>query len=274
MSLSARSIINDMQSGGNYFRPLRIPEGVEIYRPDAEGDVSLIVVPYKVTNSPRREVKAGDLAICRDYYIYRGLGPSGKDSYFDSVRTFREKCAIGEALARYSGPADRKPRAQRKCLFNVYIPDEKKLAVLDFSYANFAGRLLEAVDKLSSRKGKEWVQYFADPEEGALITFSWKKETMPSSGTTYYVATAFDFERHGGIPAKLIDSSVDLDNCFNKLSYDEVRAQFLDGAVDTSDMELKIEAKARKAIEQPLLEEPVGTSSKSEKVAFDDDWDS
>lgn len=264
MALNALDTVDELEgTGTNTLGCLKVPKGMDVYYPKAEGDVTFIILPYTITETTQKNVKPGDQRWCRPYNRYRGLGPNKKGFCIDNKLTFGERCAITEALAHYSGDPAKKPKSQRMCLINVYFPGTNEVKLMDFSFANFAEVFIEQMKKVAARPNKGWVAYFADPVEGSAITFSWKQETMPN-GNKFFVATAIEFDKHDGVPAEVLAKAADLDKCLNRLSFAEVSSMFLgedaeDDAIDAQD-EIP---EATKPAEQPKVEKP----AKAEKPA-------
>jgi hypothetical protein len=237
MALNALNTINELDNAGNQMGVITVPRGLDLYRPKAEGEVTLIIVPYVTTDCPLKSVKPGDMFYCRDYFVFRGLGASKKERCLDNKRTFNERCAITESLADWAGDPKQKPRSQRMCLFNVYFPDSDKVMLMDFSYTNFAEALFEAVQLQAKRNGgkKAFIANFADPVEGSTITFSWKEDSY--NGNKFFVASNFDFDQHGGLSKDVLDKAANLDKALVRLTFSEVSAMFLGENPD--DMEPK-----------------------------------
>lgn len=225
MALNALDTLGELENQGNQMGCINVPRGMDVYYPKAEGDVQAIIVPYVTTDCPIKGVNPGDLFYCRDYWRYRGLGATKKEFCIDNKKTFGERCAITESLANFGGELKDKPKSQRMCLFNLYFPDSDKMVLMEFSYANFAELLFEAVRKLAQRPKKAFVSTFADPVEGSLITFSWSEETF--NGNKFYKAGAFEFEQHGGLDPEVLKRAANLDKCLAKMSYAEVSSMFL-----------------------------------------------
>lgn len=217
-------------SGSMYFT-IDIGQGKERLKIDRESTMTAIIVPYITTCS--RTKKPGDMHFMRDYFLYRNLGPEQKDSYFDCVQTFGEKCPIGD----FAKQAGAKLVPQRKALFNLFVVDidgveVNKPYVLDHSFANFAAVLRMAAENKSKRRGQENAKFFMSPDKGSYVTWSWKEDTF--NRNKFYVAADFDFSPHNGFDGKmpeLIAGAVDLDKALNKLPYDEAKARFIDGFV-------------------------------------------
>lgn len=227
-SLDIFDTLSNVESTSNQLGFLNVPTGVDLYRPKTAGPCSLIILPYVTKNSPY--VDAGRQFYFRDYYVFRGLGATKKGRYLDHAKTFKERCAITDSLAGYAGDPKEKPRSQRVALVNVIVVTEGKRtrAVMDFSYANFLGRVIDDIKQRIEKNPKKYdnLRFFADPERGVQIDFMWTEESMPNGGSKFFCATAFDYDPHGGVSDE-VAHAVDLDNMFAKLTYKQVQETFL-----------------------------------------------
>ena len=251
MALNALDTLGELENQGNQMGCINVPRGMDIYYPKAEGDIQAVIVPYVTTECPIKGVKPGDLFYCRDYWRYRGLGATKKEFCIDNKKTFGERCAITESLANWGGELKDKPKSQRMCMFNLWFPDTDKMVLMEFSYANFAELLFEAVRKLAQRPKKAFVSTFADPVEGSLITFSWSEETF--NGNKFYKAGAFEFEQHGGLDAEVLKRAANLDKCLARMSYAEVSSMFLGEEDEDSEPEADIPPAV---VRKPVAKEP------------------
>jgi len=215
--------------GANDYYMIDLPKDAKRLKVDKAMTIQAVIVPYITSTSPYRE--AGKPFFTRDYYVYRGLGPDQKQSYFDCVATFNEPCPVGDFYREHKF----KKKAQRKALFNLYVlsidgVDVNEMRVLDHSYFNFAAILGEAKAGMMKRKGREWLAQFTHPKEGALLTWDFVEGTY--EGSKFYKAANFEFEKHNGLDGKILEmvsQAVDLDAALNKLSYDDAKAKFISG---------------------------------------------
>ena len=258
--------------GGQSYYPVDIPKDKR-WKVDKAGLVQLVIVPYVTTNSPRTE--PGKLYYTRDCYLHRDLGPDRKNRYFDCVQTFGERCPIGDYLQAHNI----KKRAQRLGMFNVFVityddtPVEKML-VLDHSYRNFTEELMKAAVNKAKRPNQQHAKAFMHPTEGSIITFNW--EAASFEGKTFYKATSFDFDKHGGSitlssgktvkVSDLVKEAVDLDACLKKLPYEEAKSKF----IDCSPMAQAGPSKAVTAAKEEVL---AAVAESDDSAPFDADWD-
>lgn len=235
MALNVLDSANKLAGAGNQVGVLQIPKGRDLFYPKASGACRMVILPYVTTCSPY--VQPGDMFYIRDYYLYRGLGANQKQACLDYKRTFNEPCAITDALMNYAGDPQRKPRSQRKALFNVWFPQgfgqikAGEVALFDMPYASFAKLLIEDVKTRSTRAKWEFTKNFADPVEGCYIDLEWVEDSL--NGHRFYQASAFDYEPHGGVPADVLEKVLDLDTLFAKMTYDQVQRAFLGYEDDT-----------------------------------------
>jgi hypothetical protein len=257
--------------GGQGYYPVDIPKDRR-WKVDKAGLVQLVIVPYVTTNSPRTE--PGKLYYTRDVFLHRDLGPDRRNRYFDCVQTFGERCPIGD----YFQANNIKKRAQRLGMFNVFVItyDEtpiEKLLVLDHSYRNFTEELMKAAVNKAKRPNQQHTKAFMHPTEGSIVTFEW--EAASFEGKTFYKATSFDFDKHGGVitlssgktlkVSDLIKDCIDLDAVLKKLPYDEAKSKF----IDCSPLAAAMLNKATQAVREEVLAVTEGDDA----APFDADWD-
>lgn len=274
MALNVFDTLDDVTNVANQLGFLMVPQGVELYYPKAEAKCSLIVMPYTTTCCPVKGIKPGQEFYMRDYWVYRGLGANQKGSYLDHHKSFGERCAITDSLQTYDGDPKKKPKSQRKALVNVLLIEDGKVrhGILDHSFANFLGRLLEDIkDRIDTNPEKyEHLQYFADATEGVRIDFKWKEETL--NGHKFYVAGAFDYTEHKGkYVSDFRDKAVDLDKCFAKLTYKQVQSMYLGEAVDDDQDAEEPSApmmgvKTEEVVKEPEAEKPQTSKASKPKT--------
>ena len=255
-----------------------LPKNTKRLKVDRAMLIRAIVVPYITTNSPYKE--PGKPHFARDYYVFRGLGPDRKQTYFDCMATFNERCPIGDFYRENKF----KKKPQRKALFNLYVLDidgkeVNELMVLDHSYFNFAEVLDTARVGMMKRPGREWLSMFTHPVNGAILTWDFLEETY--EGVKFYKAANFEFEKHNGLDGKikqLVSQAVDLDKALNKLDYDDAKRRFIDGigSAPAKTEAPKTESKPADTATKPNAEsEKVAqaTAAATSKDAFDADAD-
>ena len=235
--------------------------------------MELVIVPYRTTCSPH--VAPGKLYYTRDYYRFRGLGPTQKASYFDSALSFGEKCAITEALAS----AGLKNKSQRMTLMNVYVltvngQPVNELQLMDYSYVNFTEKLFIAANTKKNRRGQEFINAFPCHKNGSVITCAWHEKMMGAN--KFFVAGEFDFAKHEGLDGKMVElmqGSLDLDALFNKLSYDEARRRFIDCVPSGDSSKPTKSADAGKDAPPPKTEsKPDAKPAPADDAPLDEGW--
>jgi hypothetical protein len=207
-------------SGGLF----NVPKDIEFWypKPKETGPSKLVILPYVTSQSPY--VGVGKMYYMRDYFLYRWKEGEHNRRYFDSRKTFNEKCAVADSFEHYEGD---KPRRQRMALLNVLqILDDgtEKLVIMDFSFANFLDVLMQDIAAKIKKNEKKYGHLRKFVTAGTVIDFSWEIENY--AGREFCKAVAFDYEEYEGNLEKWIPKCVDLDKSFNKLSYAEVQSKF------------------------------------------------
>lgn len=209
------------ESSGGLFN---IPKEIEFWypKPKETGSSKLVILPYVTSQSPY--VGAGKMYYMRDYFLYRWKEGEANKRYFDSRKTFNEKCAISDTFDQQGGE---KPRRQRLALINVLqILDDgtEKHVIMDFSFSNFLDVLMEDIAAKVKKNEKKYGHLRKFVSAGTVIDFSWEIESY--MGREFCKAVAFDYEEYEGDLQKWVPKCVDLDKSFNKLSYSEVQSKF------------------------------------------------
>lgn len=249
---------------GQEFGVLRIPKGLDLLKIEKAQTLRFIIVPYVVTESPFAE--AGDLWYTCAYWMWRNLGEGGKGACINLKKTYNQRDAIADAIADYDGPKDKKPYSQRKALVNIYLPDTDELKILDFSYANFVGAIVENMKLKRKSKPEKYafLGHFCDPQEPTLFEVTFKEDSY--NGNKFYLAADFEYESSKKpIPKEILQKAADLDAMLIKMSYAEQAAAFLgeegDDGEDLPAATKKAEPPAAKkeVDKEPVVDRPKAT---------------
>lgn len=232
MALSSKST-RDHGNRGNQIGVIMLPKGVDLFRIDKSCTVKMVIIPYTVPTGAKHPVaKDGELHYARDYFVHRDFGPSGKDKAICPRLTRGERCPICEGIrdqletGKITKEQAKKFRPSQRTLYNVWLPDLNKTALFDVPHYGFTEPLNLAVSAKVSIPGREWVDYFADPDEGSFIWATFVQTPLPTG--PWYPAKSFDFERHGGLPPDIRQAALPLDNLLAFASYDDLKARFYD----------------------------------------------
>jgi len=214
---------------------LRIPKGIDLWRPKEECVVTFAFIPY--ITSRHRTAAPGSPHYVSDYWVYRRLGPTRKMSGIDAAKTFGRPCAITDSLRSWVGTGDeKKPRSQHMTLCNIYIKDgagdrfQNKVVLFEHAFANFFEPLMEEVKSKANSLNKTIAEKYAflkdmaHPVRGCWITVTFKEDTF--GGHKFYKAVSFDFDKHGGLKPEMLSQGHDLETLLVDMSYEEQSRAF------------------------------------------------
>lgn len=216
---------------------VKLPDGVNFFKLERAGLYKIDALLYKVGKG-NPSADEGMYNFGRLYYVHRGLGPDGKDSYQCFAKTFAKKypqkvcrCYVCDWLVRNGKTADeefvKRLRAQTRLLMNVInVGDREKKAdgaveVFDASFGstkhpNF-GALLEA--KL---KAVEDYDRFPYPEGGFTLQLTVVEDSWPG-GKFFKVTNIEMLPRKYDYPLEMLEKCVCLDDCLVETPYDKLK---------------------------------------------------
>lgn len=248
-----------------------LPKGVDLFKVDKSCTVKMVILPYTVPVGAKHPVaKDGELHYARDYFVHRNFGPSGKDYAICPRLTRGERCPICDGIRdqlesnQITKEQAKKLRPSQRTLYNVWLPDLNKTALFDVPHYGFTEPLNTAVSAKVAIPGREWVDYFADPEEGSYIWATFVQTPLPTG--PWYPAKSFDFDRHGGLPADIRQAALPLDSLLAVTSYEDLKARFYDMDAQSSQEPTDAEAVAPPPVIVPPVVEPVADLRKPPAV--------
>lgn len=241
MALSS-SKTREQANQGRPVGVLRVPQGYDILKIDKAGTYKLAILPYTVPAGAKHPVvKDGEMHYTRDYYVHNGLGTSGKGQAVCPKSTRGERCPICEGIkagidsGQLTKEIAKDMYAKQRSLFTLWLPEvQNKVVLFDHSYHGFAKQLNTTISAKVAIPGREWLDYFADPVEGAFMWVTFAEKPLPGN-RKFFEAVSFEFEKHGGIPQLILDQALQLDKCFHVESYDALHQLFdQESTVDTT----------------------------------------
>jgi len=232
MALSSASY-RKKQSEGSQVGVLRIPKGTEKFSVKQAGQIRMVILPYTVPAGAKHPVaKPGELHYARDYYIHQNFGASGKEYAICPRLTNGDKCPICEAIKDQlaSGQITKEQaktlNAKQRTLYNVWLPDENKVAIFDTSFHTFTKPLNTVVAANVNIPGLEYADYFADPVDGSFVYATFIEKSLPT--TKFYELVSAIFQKHNGVPADVLAKALPLDDLLVVESYASLKGRFWD----------------------------------------------
>jgi hypothetical protein len=206
------------------FEPSKM-QGVVRWKPSEE-DHSINIIPY-IAGDNNPKFKKGKVAYFLDIYIHRGIGVN-EDSYICLNRSFGKDCPICEYIAKVKKTDDydeeyvKSLNPTRRAIYNIQVLDNPKeiakgVQMWDVSHYLFEKELAE----LAKKKQGGGFTYFADPDEGKIISFRKKGEGF----NTKYHALAFE-DRENSISEELLDKAMCIEERLHIPTYEEIADAF------------------------------------------------
>lgn len=265
MALSSASY-RKKQSEGAQVGVLRIPKGTEKFAVKAAGQIRMVILPYTVPVGAKHPVaKPGELHYARDYYIHQNFGASGKEYAVCPRLTNGDKCPICEAIKDQlaSGQITKEQaktlNAKQRTLYNVWLPDENKVAIFDTSFHTFTKPLNTVVAANVNIPGLEYADYFADPVDGSFIYATFIEKPLPS--TKFYELVSAIFQKHNGVPAEVLAKALPLDDLLVIESYASLKGRFWDmDVVDDEPSQDHAENVPSIVVTSPSVAMPINTT--------------
>ncbi len=189
-------------SGGGDWDCLKLPEGVEVFKPEKDETYHIDVLPYIVGNH-NKNADPGDEYFELSYPIYRNLGIDEK-----------KYIAIGELLGKRDPVAEHFAALRKKgaewddmkefkhawrqlMLVFVHEQADKGLQLWEGAYGTF-GELLDEEIKANE---ESWVDNFDDPDHGATVVVRFKEKDIGAKNK-WILASKINFsEREDGFTA-------------------------------------------------------------------------
>lgn len=181
-------------TGGGEWDCIKLPEGIEVFKPEKDTNYHIDVIPY-IVGKFNKNADAGDEYFELSYPIYRNLGVDEK-----------KFIAIGELLGKRDPVAEHfavlrkqgvewdemkmfKPTWRQLMLFFVHEEAEKGLQLFEGAYGTF-GELLDEEIKATE---DDFVDNFDDPDAGATLKVRFKAKSIGQTNP-WVLASKMNFE--------------------------------------------------------------------------------
>jgi len=240
----ARERLEGQQEGtGNY---LVLPDGCNWCRIKAE-EMAFDFVPYvnKDAQHPDR-VPAGVPWPRLPFWRHSNLGAENKKAL--CLKSVHKPCPVCEERQRLiSDGADRKLtdglRASYRELY-LLLDDRDEFQVLEMAYSNFG----KTLDRKIARLNNEMAMFY-DLERGHTVIAWFVEESIGRS--PFLEVDEIEFEKRKPIKASLLEDAPDLAECLRPLTYDRLRALYLDLDPDEVGGDADPEPTARRGRSRP-----------------------
>lgn len=193
----------EANKGGGEWEAIRIPEGVEVFKPEDGKTYTIDILPY-IAGDYNPAADKGDEYFELTYYVYNNLGVEDK-RYIAIGETLGAKDPVAEHFAHLRKTVDDwdlmkpfKPSKRQLMLIFVHEQADKGLQLYEGAYGTFGEKLAEEIDD----GGEEtWVENLDDPEHGATVTARFKGRDIGQKNK-WIMASKVDLdEREDGFTA-------------------------------------------------------------------------
>ena len=231
--LSAKAWSEQSDSG---YTPtvVKLPDGVDSFRPKKAGSYRLEIVPYEVPTNPvggqNPNAEPGELWYERTFFVHRGIGVD-ENSYVCPSKTAGKTCPIceyrRELMRSKDGDEDmiKALAPKQRQLWNVYdhADADKGVQIWEVSFHLFGKQLKAAIANADEDDGWE---YFADPEDGMTLRVGLGEKSF--AGNTFLECETVNFKaRREPLSDEILDAAQPLDNLLILLPYEKLKSIFL-----------------------------------------------
>lgn len=257
---------------------LVIPDGLKLWNPKKEGQYTVDLVPYEVSDLSKKYVKnyadPGYLYPERTYFTHRDIGVN-QDSVVCNAKTFGTPCAVCEYRAELGKKPDKASVDLAKALFYKerqlflvfdYDDQRKGLQLWDLSFHLFGKQLEAKLGRMTKDKRDKYKHYF-DPDKGFTLVLGATEKPMPG-GKPFLEFTVDEFNERDPLPDKLVDHGFNLDAIPNEMKYEELK-KMLHGAEKEEDDKSDDRREPARGREREREEEPPARRSTT-RVDTDD----
>ncbi len=239
---------------------VEVGKDVSFFTLDREGTKRIDILPYVVNGDSNPFADDGELHFERTFFVHRGIGPN-QESFVCPAKTLGKKCPICEYLAELrrdpEGDADliKDLKAKERQLWNVIDLSEKDkgVQIWDISFFLF-GELLD--DEVRNADEDEDYEFFADLDGGQTLKLGVKQKSFGKAD--YYEVTTIGFKaRQKPYGEGILKETHCLDEILKVLSYDALKAIFLQEEVDEDEDQSEPEKKPKPARKAKPKSKPV-----------------
>jgi len=220
----------DKQNAGFTSSYLKIPEGMQMFKPKAQTFL-LDIMPY-VAGEGNEFAQPGAIHWERTYYAHKRVGANG-DAYLCPRRNANKKCPICEYRSKLQAKGDDQdekliqdlaPKQRQLFIVKNLKDPERGNQLFDISFHLF-GKTLDTRIRNSDEED-EWDKFFF-AEDGLTLRVGFGEKSF--AGVTYYEAETIDFKpRKNQYEDDVIDEMPCLDDMLIVPSYDDLKSIFLE----------------------------------------------
>ena len=195
---SAKKRVDDQKAATGFKSKTLDLKGLDLFKIDAPDSLYVDVMAFEADHGNPFAAK-GDMAMDRTYWVHRGLGPEGKDTFPCNAKNGMGKCVVCERinlLRRSTDPAAEEQikelRPKQRQLFLIRdVKEDGDWKVWDISYHLFGKLLNSVINDLDEDEQDH--EYFASPEGGYTLKISLNEKQF--NGANFYEAFGIGFKK-------------------------------------------------------------------------------
>lgn len=246
-------------SGGGEWSAIRIPDGVEIFKPEDGKTYRLDIIPY-VVGEGNPAADPGDEYFEMSYWVYKNLGPDEKTVVaIGKMKGVPDPVEELEADMRkrgmdYDSRADFIAKARQLFLVYDHGDADKGVQLFEGARGTFGEQLDEAIG--AADEDEHHIIDFDDPEAGSTLKVTFKGKNI-GQANPWVRCTNISFKaRPNGLEDEsLLDHGIVLEDLIKYLSYDELKA-LLEGTATREPEEEEEEQEPPKRNRRPKKPKP------------------
>ena len=255
--VSREDVRRNAQKSGDRRDFFRLPKGVALWEPEKAGQHLIDIVPYETKSASHPDnIEPGMVWYKHPFQVHKNVGPNNIEVVCPG--SIGKRCPICEERAKLTKNWDENAEQikalnfQNWVAYNILNPDDKDgVMVFAYSFGKFAKPLQKELDE-----GAEDILHFYDvTDEGRTLKVRFSDATF--EGRKYLEATRIDFQARPEMDEdEVLGRTVCLEECFNILAYDKLKALFLQLDPDETTGDKGKKPKAEEPAEEPVDEEP------------------
>jgi len=243
---------NDKKRTGKSY--IKYPMGIEEYKVVEGTTVLMDIIPYLVTVDTNENAKKGERWYQKKILVHNQIGDEKLQVVCPKTEGKEHLCPICKYLAEQWDIVDKDDKdtkaylssvkAKHREVYNV-LDGDGKVKLMEISYYCFGQHLIEELyieDVKAILKeydlDKDWdkmteeeqilicnAEFFSEDKQGSTLKVRFRAAKM-ENGKTFPEVGRIDFIERDVIPKSALKKAVDLDNCFDILSYQEIELLF------------------------------------------------
>lgn len=251
---------HEQHAGGGSWTTIKIPDGMEVFKPEAGKTYHVDVIPY-VVGKGNKAADPGDEYFELSYSVYNDLGIEEKkyvaigdmlgvpDPVAEHLAQLRKENAEWDDMKPWT------PKTRQLMLWYVHEQADKGVQLYEGAYGT-VGELLDDEIKAAD-EADDYIQDLDDPEGGATLVIRFKAQSIGQSNPWVRAASIKFEEREDGLAdPDLLDHGVVLEDLLKYETYDSLK-NIMNGVPttpendDDGDDEEAEEAPAKKPARKP-----------------------